>query len=106
MASTVAVYVCVVVMMSLSLPTALPLTPEKTRYVFENTSDLGYLCRLLNIPNDKRNAASVSEHFLQSTESMKVRKMIRYLDVNGDTALADTVMECAEPPAGMCMFMW
>ena len=113
MASTVAVYVCVVVMMSSSLPTALPLTPEKARFVFENTHDLGelcssgVLCRFLNIPGDKmNNAASASEHFIQSTEPMKVRNMIYSLDAIGDTALADTVMECAEPPAGMYMFMW
>ena len=107
MASTVAVYVCVVVMMSSSLPTALPLTPEKARYVFENTSDLEKLCSYLNIPDDKwNNAASASEHFIQSTEPMKVRRMIWYLDYIRDTALADTVMECAEPPAGMYTFMW
>ena len=100
-------YVCVVVMMSSSLPTALPLTPEKARYVFENTSNMGVLCYDLNIPDDKgNNAASASEHFIQSTEPMKVRKMIWCLDYSGDTALADTVMECAEPPAGMYMFMW
>ena len=107
MASTVAVYVCVVVMMSSSLPTALPLTPEKARYVFQNSKNLGVLCLNLNIPDDKRNnAASASEHFIQSTEPMKVRKMVFWLDFYGDTALADTVMECAEPPAGMYMFMW
>ena len=107
MASTVAVYVCVVVMMSSSLSTALPLTPEKARYVFENTSNMGDVCSFLNIPDDKRNnAASASEHFIQSTEPMKVRKMVFWLDFIGDTALADTVMECAEPPAGIYMFMW
>ena len=100
-------YVCVVVMMSSSLPTALPLTPEKARYLFQKTSNLGFLFSRLNLPDDKRNnAASASEHFIQSTEPMKVRKMVFWLDVNGDTALADTVMECAEPPAGMYMFMW
>ena len=100
-------YVCVVVMMSSSLPTALPLTPEKARYILENTSNLGVLCVNLNIPHDKRNnAASASEHLIQSTKPMKVRNMIWYLDYIGDTALADTVMECAEPPAGMYMFMW
>ena len=88
-------------------PTALPLTPEKARYVFENTSDLGRLCSGLNIPGDKwNNAARASEHFIQSTEPMKVRRMGYCLDANGETALADTVMECAEPPAGMYMFMW
>ena len=93
--------------MSSSLPTALPLTPEKARYVFENTSNLEGLCTDLNIPFYKRsNAARASEHFLQSTEPMKARKMVFYLDWDGDTALADTVMECAEPQAGMYMFMW
>ena len=100
-------YVCVVVMMSSSLPTALPLTPEKARYVFQNTGYLRGLCSYLNIPGDKwNNATSASEHFIQSTEPMKVREMIFWLDFLGDTALADTVMECAEPPAGMYMFMW
>ena len=97
-------YVCVVVMMSSSLLTALPLTPEKARYVFEKTNDLGRLCRSLNIPDDKRNnAASASEHFIRSTEPMKGRKIVFWLDCIGDTSLADTVMECAEPPAGMYM---
>ena len=91
-------------MMSSSLPTALPLTPEKARYVFENTSKLGHLCNLLNIPYYKwTNAASANEHFNQSTEPMKARKMVYWLDDIGDTALADTVMECAEPPAGTCI---
>ena len=100
-------YVCVVVMMSSSLPTALPLTPEKARHVFLNTSNPGCLCFNLNIPDDKsNNAASASEHFIQSTEPMKARNVIYSLDHIGDTALADTVMECAEPPAGMYMFMW
>ena len=32
---------------------------------------------------------------------MKMRKMIFRLDMIGDTALADSLMEYAEPPAGM-----
>ena len=32
---------------------------------------------------------------------MKGRRIIWYLDFNGDTALADSVMDCAEPPPGM-----
>ena len=91
-----------IVIMSSSLPTALPLTPEKARYIFENTSNLGSLCIYLDIPDDKRNnAASASEHFIQSTQPMKIRKMIWCLDWDRDTALADTVMECAEPPTGI-----
>ena len=34
-----------------------------------------------------------------------MRKMIYWLDQRGDTTLADTVMECAEPPAGVCVVM-
>ena len=106
-APTIPGYVSAVVLMSSSLPTALPLTPEKARNIFENTSDLWELCSDLNIPHDKRdNAVSASEHFIRSTKPMKVREMIWSLDWDGDTALADTVMECAEPPAGMYMFMW
>ena len=98
---------CVVVMMSSSLPTALTLTPEKARYVFENTSDLGFLCSGLNIPRDKRNNATcASDHFIQSTVPMKGRNMVFWLDYIGGTALADTVMECAERPAGMYIFTW
>ena len=90
------------VMKSSSLSTVLPLTPEKVRNIFENTRSLNNLCIDLNIPVDKRNnTASVSDHFIQSTLPMKVRKMVFWLDNYGDTALADTVMECAEPPAGM-----
>ena len=32
---------------------------------------------------------------------MKMREMIFYLDDMGDTALAESVMDYAEPPAGM-----
>ena len=74
--------------------------------IFESTSDLRGLCIGLDIPDDKKNnAASESEHFIQSTEPMKGRKVIFCLDVNGDTALADNMMECAEPPVGMYMFI-
>lgn len=86
-----------------SLHTALLLTHDKARNVFENCSDLFRLCIGLNIPDDKRkNALIATEFFMQSKERMKVRRMIFYLDYNGDTALADTVMEYAEPPAGIC----
>ena len=94
----------VVVMRSSSFPTALPLTPEKAINVFENTRYLNNLYSDLNIPYSKReNVVSAAEHFMQSTEPMKVRKMIFYLEWYEDTALADTVMECAEPPAGIAI---
>ena len=37
--------------------------------------------------------------------SRKGRKMVWYLDEIGDIALADSVMECAEPPAG-CVYVY
>ena len=97
---------CVLVMMSSSLLTAVPLSERHLKNVFENTSDLSYLCLRLNIPDDKRTVAGAVEYYRQSTEPRKVRKMIWELDNIGDTALADSVMECAEPPAGMCILMF
>ena len=44
---------------------------------------------------------SATEYYSNSTDQRKMRKMILNLDVMGDTALADSVMEFAEPPAGM-----
>ena len=97
---------CVLVMMSSSLLTALPLSKGHLKNVFENTSDLSYLCSRLHIPDDKRTAAGAVEYFKRSTQSRKGRMMVWELDYIGDTALADSVMECAEPPAGMCIFMF
>ena len=89
------------VMMSLSFLAALPPSKATLRKVFENTSALGYLCALLSIPRDKRDVDSAVEYYVQSTDPMKMRHMIYWLDEIGDTALADTLMEYAEPPAGM-----
>ena len=95
---------CVLVMMSSSLLTALPLSEGHLKNVFQNTSDLGRLCSWLNIPDDKRTAAGAVEYYRRSTQPRKGRKMVFWLDHIGDTALADSVMECAEPPAGtLCM---
>ena len=69
--------------------------------MFEDTRDLDLLCDRLNIPDDKRDVDSAVEYFSQDTDQMKMRKMIFSLDLIGDTALADSVMEFAEPPAGM-----
>ena len=88
-------------MMSSSLLTAVPLSEGHLKNVFENTSNLSSLCSSLNIPDDKRTAAGAVEYYRQSTEPRKVRKMVYWLDSIGDTALADSVMECAEPPAGI-----
>ena len=87
--------------MSLSFLAALPPSKATLRKVFENTSDLIGLCDWLSIPGDKRDVDSAVEYYVQSTDPMKMREMIYWLDVFGDTALADSLMEYAEPPAGM-----
>ena len=97
---------CVLVMMSSSLLTALPLSEGHLKNAFENTSNLRDLCLYLHIPDDKRTAAGAVEYYRRSTQPRKGRRMVHYLDDIGDTALADSVMECAEPPAGMCIFMF
>ena len=94
-------------MMSSSLLTALPLSEGHLKNVFENTSDLTSLCDWLNIPRHKWTAGDAVEYYnIRSTQPRKGRKMVWELDSIGDTALADSVMECAEPPAGMCIFMF
>ena len=83
------------------LLTAPHLSRERLRNVFMNTSNLWGLCIKLPIPDDKRNnAITAADHYYQSTQPRKVRDLIYWLDVIGDTALADSVMDCAEPPAG------
>ena len=81
-----------------SLLTALPPSKATLRNVFENAR---YLCIRLNIPREKRGVDSAVEYYAQDTDQMKMRKMIWELDGMGETALADSVMEFAEPPAGM-----
>ena len=87
--------------MSLSLFTALPPSKATLRNVFQNTSNLSELCPYLSIPDDKWDVDSATEYYSNSTYQRKMRKMIWELDDMGDTALADSVMEFAEPPAGM-----
>ena len=84
-----------------SLLTALPPSKATLRNVFENTRNLNSLCWGLRIPWDKIDVDSAVEYYAQDTDQMKMRKMIWRLDYMGDTALADSVMEFAEPPAGM-----
>ena len=89
----------------ISLLTALHLSKDRLRNVFMNTSDLSHLCGNLSIPRDiKRDVVNVTEYYHKSTHPRKVRELIFYLDFNGDTALADSVMDCAEPPAGMYIY--
>ena len=89
----------VLVMMSPSFLTAL--SDGHLKNVFENTTDLNYLCIGLNVPDDRRNPASAAHYVKQSTEPRKARRLVYWLDLIGDTSLADSVMDCAEPPAGM-----
>ena len=84
-----------------SLLTALPPSKATLKNVFQNTSKLWNLCNSLKIPRDKRDVDSAVEYYAQDTDQMKMRKMIFFLDKDGDTALADSVMQFAEPPAGM-----
>ena len=86
--------------MSLSFFAALPPSKATLRKVFENTRNLIGLCTLLSIP-DERDVDSAVECYVQSTDPMKMRNMIFWLDWIGDTVLADSLMEYAEPPAGM-----
>ena len=53
---------------------------------------------LLHIPFLKNDSAV--EYYLQSRDQRKVRNLIFQLDMMEETALADTIMEYAEPPAG------
>ena len=92
---------CVLVMMSSSLPTAITLSHRHIKIVFDNTTDLDRLSRNLHIPSDKRNPASAADYYKNSTEPRKARSLVYWLDYVGDTSLAESVMECAEPPAGM-----
>ena len=89
--------------MTSSLLTVTPLTVDSVREVFKNTSDLRTLYFYLDIPDDKKSdAATAAEYYVNhSKEYWKGREIIWYLDEIGDTALADTIMSCAEPSTGM-----
>ena len=96
----------VLVVMSSSLPTVVPLTTGHVRRVMEKIKDFNELCYLLNIPEDKRgSAACAAEHYVHhSTQPRRVRWMIYTLDYYmGEPGLADSVIECAETPAGVCV---
>ena len=93
-------------MMSSSLPTVVPLTTGHVTRVMEKTRSLNRLCDYLQIPEDKSgSAASAAEHYVHhNTLFIKVRYMIFCLDHSmEEPGLADSVMECAEPPAGVCV---
>ena len=89
--------------MTSSLLTVTPLTVDSVREVFKNTSDLITLYFYLNIPRDKSSdAATAAEYYVNhSRKHSKGRRIIWGLDQIGDTALADSIMSCAEPSTGM-----
>ena len=87
--------------MSFFLLTAPPPSEDILRNIFKNTSDLNRLCSFLSIPDDKIDVDSAVEYFARSTDPVKMKMMIFELDWIGDTALAESVMDYAEPPAGM-----
>ena len=67
--------------------------------MFENTTALHRLCYGLFIY--KWDVDSAVEYYARSTDPVKMRMMIFLLDNIGDTALAESLMDYAEPPAGM-----
>ena len=90
---------CVSVLSILCFLTAFPPTKAILKDIFKRTSDLDSLCGCLEIP-DYESESAAAEYFAQNSDPTKVRNMIFWLDWNGDTVLADTMMEYAEPPAG------
>ena len=92
--------------MSSPLPTVVPLTTGHVTRVMEKTKNLNKLCLHLDIPQDKwGSAASAAEYYIHhNTQPRRVREMIFILDYGmEEPGLADSVMECAEPPAGVCV---
>ena len=85
----------------ISLPTALPADIARLKNVFVKTKNISHLHNTFNIPVNKRDIDSTVQYFSMSTDPRKMRNLIFRLDENGDTFLADSVMEYAEPPAGM-----
>ena len=81
--------------------TAPPPSKSFLRNICKNTTDLDKLSDYLSIPDDKRDVDSAVEYYARSTDPVKMRRMIYYLDHIGDTALAESVMDYAEPPAGI-----
>ena len=90
-------------MMSSSLLTVVPITVENVRPVLEKTSDLNGLCIYLGIPFNKRDdAATAADYFVNhATRYKSWKRIINGLDRNGDTDVAESIMENAEPSAGV-----
>ena len=90
-------------MMSSSLLTVVPITVENVRPVLEKTSNLNDLCIRLDIPANKRDdAATTADYFVNhDTQCMSWKWIIWGLDNIGDTDVAESIMENAEPSAGV-----
>ena len=90
-------------MMSSSLLTVVAFTVENVRPVLEKTCNLKYLCIRLDIPDNKRDdAATAADYFVNHATQYKSWKwIIWYLDDFGDTDVAESIMENAEPSAGV-----
>ena len=86
-----------------SLLTVVPLSVDKVQALFEKASNLALLCSGLVIPRDKRgDAATAAEYYVNNdTGKRGWLNMIWFLDVIGDTDLANSIMEYAEPPEGV-----
>ena len=92
-------------MMSSSLLTVVPITVENVRPVLEKTSNLNGLCSFLRIPSNKRDAATAADYFVNHATQYKSWKWIiwklDYIGFNSDTDVAESIMENAEPSAGV-----
>ena len=89
--------------MTSSLLTVTPLTVDSVTEVFKNTRSLSLLFSVINSPCDKwSDAAAAAEYYVNhSRVYRRGRRIIWGLDGIGDTALADSIMSCAEPGTGM-----
>ena len=90
-------------MMSSSLLTVVPVTVENVRPVLEKTSNLKRLCRNLDIRYNKRDdVATAADYFVNHATQYKSWKwIIWWLDDISDTDVAESIMENAEPSAGV-----
>ena len=90
-------------MMSSSLLTVVPITVENVRSVLEKTSNLKRLCGYLDIPANKRDAAATAADYFvnHATQYRSWKRIIWGLDCIDDTDVAESIMENAEPSAGV-----
>ena len=93
-------------MMSSSLLTVVPFTVENVRPVLEKTRNHHNLCHYLLIPVNKRDdAATAADYFVNHATQRRSWKWIIWdFDRIGDTDVAESIMENAEPSpvCGLC----